>query len=62
DSARVNPAVPDAPNQIVLELAGAGHDADAQSRLFKPGQTAAARSAMLSQYGRPGPDTCHPER
>ena len=31
-------------------------------RLCKPGQTAAARTAMLSQYGRPGPDTCHPER
>jgi hypothetical protein len=38
------------------------NDADAQSRLCKPGQTAAARTAMLSQYGRPDPDTCHPER
>jgi len=53
DPARVNPAVPDAPNQIVLEPAGAGNDADAQSRLCKPGQTAAARTAMLQPIWPP---------
>jgi len=53
DPARVNPAVPDAPNQIVLEPAGAGKDAEAQSRLCKPGQTAAARTAMLQPIWPP---------
>ena len=39
DPVRVNPAVPDAPNQIVLEPAG--KDTDAQSRLCKLEQAVA---------------------
>jgi len=41
------------PNQIVLEPSGAGQHADAQSRLCKPGQTAAARTAMLQPIWPP---------